>query len=144
VGVGTLVWTVYSAYTSAPEQFCSFSQEILSLHIVFKKVEDQLRNQGFRNSNLTLSTKDKDDLKNLHGGLQSVIKELDARLNKYRSLPENHSVWFDRLRWGQEDLAEFRERIVMHVCLLTAFNTSVLWYVHQIISVPCIGLVVEI
>ncbi|RPB18758.1 hypothetical protein L211DRAFT_871653 [Terfezia boudieri ATCC MYA-4762] len=52
------------------------------------------------------------------------MKELDALLQKYKSLTENQSVSFDRLRWGQEDLAGFRERIVMHVGLLTAFNTN--------------------
>jgi len=130
VGVGTLVSNVYSAYAGAPEQFRNFSQEILSLHVVFKIVEDQLRNQGPGNSTLTLSAKHTDDLKFLHDGLQTIMKELDALLKKYQSLAENHSISFDRLRWGQEDLVGFRERILMHISLLTAFNTSLTWYVH--------------
>ncbi|RPB22047.1 hypothetical protein L211DRAFT_811319, partial [Terfezia boudieri ATCC MYA-4762] len=124
LGVGTLVWNVYNAYRGAPEQFRNFSQEILSVHVVYKQIEDQLRNQGYGNNSSTLSAKDMDDLKILHDGLQNIMRELDALLQKYQSLTENHSVSFDRLRWGQEDLAGFRERIVMHVGLLTAFNTS--------------------
>ncbi|KAF8455123.1 hypothetical protein BGX38DRAFT_1169192 [Terfezia claveryi] len=126
LAVGKLLWNVYSAYADAPEQFRNFSQEILSLHIVFKKVEDQLCNQGPGNSILRLSARDMDDLKILHDGLQTIMKELDACLKKYQSLMEDHSISFDRLRWGQEDLVGFRERILMHVGLLTAFNTSLI------------------
>ncbi|RPB22052.1 hypothetical protein L211DRAFT_763405, partial [Terfezia boudieri ATCC MYA-4762] len=132
LGVGTLVWNVYSAYRGAPEQFRNFSQEILSLHVVYKQIEDRLCNQGYGNNNSTLSAKDMDDLRILHDGLQNIMRELDALLQKYQSLTENHSVSFDRLRWGQEDLAGFRERIVMHVGLLTAFNTSLTAYVHTL------------
>ncbi|RPB18755.1 hypothetical protein L211DRAFT_795784 [Terfezia boudieri ATCC MYA-4762] len=131
LGVGTLVWNVYSAYAGAPEQFRNFSQEILSLHVVCKQIEDQLCNQGYRNNSSTLSAKYTDDLKVLYDGLQNIMKELDALLQKYQSLTENHSLSFDRLRWGQEDLAEFRERIIMHVGLLTAFNTSLTAYVFN-------------
>ncbi|KAF8445103.1 hypothetical protein BGX38DRAFT_701066 [Terfezia claveryi] len=124
LGAGTLVWNVYSAYAGAPEQFRNFSREILSLHVVYKQIKDQLCNQGYGNNSSTLSAKDTNDLKILHDGLQNIIKELDALLKKYKSLTVNHSVSFDRLRWGLEDLAGFRERIVIHVGLLTAFNTS--------------------
>jgi len=127
MGVGTLVWNIYNAYASAPEQFRNFSQEILSLHVVVKTIEDQLRNQGPGNN---LSAKHSNDLKTFHDGLQTIMKELDTLLKKYQSLTEDHSISFDRLRWGQEDLVGFRERIITHVGLLTAFNTSLTWYVH--------------
>ena len=51
----------------ALEQFRNFSQVILSLHVVFKKVEDPLRNQGFGYN--TVRSKDTDELKILHDGL---------------------------------------------------------------------------
>ena len=127
---GTLVWKVYNAYAGAPEQFRNVSQEILSLHVVFNKVEDQLRNQGFGNNTLRLGTKDTDDLKILHDGLQTIVEKLDALLQKYHSLMENRSISFDRLRWGQEDLSELRERVIAHVGLLTAFNTSLMAYAN--------------
>ena len=44
--VGKLVWNVHSAYADAPEQFRNFSQEVLSLHIVIRNVEVQLRISG--------------------------------------------------------------------------------------------------
>ena len=127
---GTLVWRVFNTYAGAPEQFRNFSQEILSLHVVFKKVEDQLGNQGLGNNTLTLSARDTNDLKILHDGLQTIVKELDALLQKYNSLTENHTISFDRLRWGKEDLSGVRERIIAYVGLLTAFNTSLMSYVN--------------
>lgn len=46
LAVGTLVWKVYSAYAGAPEQFRNFAREILSLHTVIRKVEEQLGISG--------------------------------------------------------------------------------------------------
>ena len=91
LAAGKLVWNVYSAYTEAPELFRNFSQEILSLHIVLRKVEDQLHTLGSDGAasgsqSLQLSTKDIDDLKILHDGLQAIMTELDELLKKYRSL----------------------------------------------------------
>jgi len=84
LGVGTLVWKVYRAYAEAPEQFQDFAHEILSLHVVFKKIEDQLHNQGFGNNRTNLCAKDTDALKILLDGLQSIVKELDALLKNTR------------------------------------------------------------
>ena len=136
LAVGKLLWDVYSAYAGAPEQFRNFSQEILSLHVVFKTVEDQLRNRGSGDNTLTLSAQATDDLKILHNGLQTIVTELDALLKKYQSLKEDRSISFDRLKWGKEDLAEFRQRIIIHVGLLTAFNTSLTWCVNISIYIP--------
>ena len=93
LAVGKLVWSVYRAYADAPEQFRDFSQEILSLHIVIQKVEDQLGISGSDGTAsgsqasgsqasgsqpqhvTTLSTKDKDNLRVLYDGLQGIMKE---------------------------------------------------------------------
>ena len=138
LAVGKLVWDVYRAYADAPEQFRNFSQEILSLHVVFGKVEDQLRNQGHAQSamqstiavpRLALSAKDMDDLKILYNGLKTVMEEVDALLKKYQSMTENRSISFDRVKWGQEDLVGLRDKLRSNVTLLTAFNSSLAKYV---------------
>ena len=136
--VGKLVWGVYSAYKDAPEQFRNFSQEILALHVVVRKVEDQLGISGpdeaASGSQLptvaTLSMKDKDDLKILYDGLKGIMEELDTLLKKYERLSENRGIQFDRLKWGQEDLVELRERLRSNITLLTTFNASLTKYVH--------------
>ena len=69
--IGNLISKVYMSYAAAPEQFRNISQEILSLYVVYKKVEEQLRNQG--SGAHTLSAKGGDDLKTLHAGLQTIL-----------------------------------------------------------------------
>ena len=133
--VGKLVWDVYSAYADAPEQFRNFSQEILSLHIVLRKVEVQLglsgsdgtASPGDAASPPSLLTEDQNDLKTLYDGLQAIAKELDDLLKKYKSL-ESTGHPIDRLKWGQEDLVGLRERLRSNINLLTTFNASLAKY----------------
>ena len=143
LAVGKLVWNVYRAYADAPEQFRDISQEILSLHIVIQKVEDQLGISGSDAASgslasgsqpqhvKTLSTKDKDNLRVLYDGLQGIMKELDGLLKKYRNLESGHNL-IDRLKWGQEDLVRLREKIQSHMNFLTAFNGALMKSVHLI------------
>ena len=77
----------------------------------------------------TLSMKDRNDLKILYDGLKGIMEELDALLKKYQRLSENHSISFDRLKWGQEDLVGLRERLRSNITLLTTFNASLAKYV---------------
>ena len=81
---GKLVWDVYSAYADAPKQFWNFSQEILSLHIVFEQVEEQLHNTT------TLSTKDTHHLKTLyeryHGGTGCSLEKIPKFVEKSQCL----------------------------------------------------------
>jgi len=153
VALGTLVWKVYNAYADAPEQFRNFSSEILALHIVTKKVEDQLCIPGLHRDNNepsgsasprlpasgsfipTLSAKDTEDLRILYDGLQTIATELDALLTKYKRLASNPIISFDRLKWGLEDLAGLRERIHANISLLTAFNASLAKYALFLTSV---------
>ena len=144
--VGKLVWDVYSAYADAPVQFRNFSQEILSLHIVIRKVEAQLgmsgsdgtvggsqrpgsgSGSGGAASPPSLSSQDQNDLKVLCDGLQGIVKELDDLLKKYKSL-ESTGKPIDRFKWGQEDLDGLRERLRSNINLLTTFNASLPKYV---------------
>ena len=139
LGVGKLVWDVYRAYADAPEQFRNFSKEILSLHVVFGKVEDQLRSQGH-----ALRAKDTDDLKILHDGLKTVMEELDDLLKKYQSLSENPSISFDRVKWGQEDLVGLRDKLRSNVTLLTTFNSALAKYVPFFSLYSCLCIYITI
>ena len=148
LSVGKLVWDVNSAFADAPEQFRNFSQEILSLHIVIRKVEAQLgmsSSDGMASGSQrpdsgsrsrggacpwppSLSTEDQNDLKTLYDGLQAIVKELDDLLQKYKSL-ESTGNPIDRLKWGREDLDGLRERLRSNINLLTTFNASLAKYV---------------
>jgi len=138
LAVGALVLNVYNAYADAPEQFRNFSKEILSLHVVIKKVEQQLgctpgsdsyqagsaELPGSGSSTLRLNSRNTEDLKTLFDGLQAIVTELAVLHAKYQSLASNPKISFDRLKWGKEDLSGLRVRIHTNISLLTAFNAS--------------------
>jgi len=143
--VGALVLKVYNAYADAPGQFRNFSKEILSLHVVIKKVEQQLgcipgsdagsaALPGSGSSTLQLNSKDTEDLKTLYDGLQAIVTELGALHAKYQSLASNPKISFDRLKWGKEDLSGLRERIQTNINLLTAFNASLAKFVVSLLT----------
>ena len=121
-----LLFNVYSSYTQAPDQFRNFSQEIKSLQAVYSRVSDLL---GSQDSTPTLSGKDIEGLETLNKGLQTLVKELNALLEKYQGLEDDPRLSVNRATWGLEDLAGFRKRIRVHVSLLTVFNTNLVWYV---------------
>jgi len=138
-----LVLDVYNAYAGAPKQFQDFSNEILSLHTIISKVEDQLGISGSRGTTdagpsrllgsgsiESLSEKDKNDLQTLYNGLQTIMKELDDLLKKYQSLESGYGRSpVDRLRWGQEDLVRLRDKLRLNITMLTAFNASLAKFV---------------
>ena len=142
LAVGKLVWDVYSAYADAPEQFCNFSHEILPLHIVVRKVEHQLGASGSDAiatgsqipAVVSLSTKDSGDLKRLYDGLQAILKQLEELIQKYNNMSENHTISFDRLEWGQENLVALKDKIRSHITLFTAFSATLAKYVRLLLA----------
>ena len=137
LAVGALVLNVYTAYKGAPEQFRDFSREILALHVVIRKVEEQLGISGsggaVRQSSsggvARLSTKDGEDLKILYDGLRTIMEEQYGLLQRYQSLTSNRRNPIDRLRWGQEDLVGLRDKLRSSITLLNTFNGSLAKYV---------------
>ena len=144
LAVGALVRNVSAAYANAPTEFQKFSHEMMSLHAIVRKVEEQLGISAFDDiggagaglSNRSgpqpatspegmeiLSMRDRDELKILYDGLRTIMNELDDVLNKYRSLPLSHNP-IDRFRWVQEDLGGLRDKLRLNITLLTAFNVS--------------------
>ena len=78
--VGSVVRNVYATYAGAPKQFRNLSQEILSLHVVVGKIEDQLGIWGSGGAAglagcgglSSLSTKTGNDLKILYDDLRTL------------------------------------------------------------------------
>ena len=61
------------------------------------------------------------------------MQELDDLLKKYQSLASNPTISFDRLRWGQQDLAGLRDRVHMNMSFLTGFNASLVQFVLSLL-----------
>ena len=61
-------------------------------------------------------------LKTILDGCVSVLGDLQYIIQRYQSLGTDEKSSWDRLRLGNEDIAEIRSRLAFNVSLLTAFR----------------------
>ncbi|OTA92775.1 hypothetical protein M434DRAFT_31531 [Hypoxylon sp. CO27-5] len=124
VGFGDLVlasklaWTVYKACKDSSENFKRLSSEVASLHVILKETEDYL------NEFSELDTSRKNRLTILTDGCNATLQDLEKLLNSYDRLGTQAQRTWDRMRFGLEDFADIRSRLVSNATLLTAFNSS--------------------
>ncbi|KFY84589.1 hypothetical protein V498_07800 [Pseudogymnoascus sp. VKM F-4517 (FW-2822)] len=116
--LGTLTWKLYKNCKESSAEFSRISSEVASLHVVIKETEEYVtETQGLspsRDARLTI----------LIDGCKEVLTELESLLNNYESLGTQAQRSWDRVRWGLEELADVRSRIISNTSLLTAFNSS--------------------
>ena len=110
--LGKLAWKIYKACKDAPDSFNNLSQEVSSLHLVLKEVEEAY-------SDSTLSASQKPRLKSVRDGCRAVLEDLQCSLDKYNSLATKSKRTWDRLGWGLMDIAELRLRLISNTVLLS-------------------------
>jgi len=123
IQVGTLSWSLYRGCRDSSDEFKRISQEVASLHVVIKETEDQ-----FTESQGLSPTRDY-RLAVLLEGTNDVLQELKKLLDSYDSLGTQAQRTWDRMRWGMEDLADVRSRLISNTTLITAFNSALARYV---------------
>lgn len=125
--LGTLTWKLYKNCKESSAEFNRISSEVASLHVVIKETEEYVsETEGLspsRDARLTI----------LIDGCKEVLTELESLLNNYESLGTQAQRSWDRVRWGLEELADVRSRIISNTSLLTAFNSSLAKYVSLMI-----------
>ena len=124
LAISKLAWDVYNVYKDAPDKFRNISDEIKSLHII---VDSDSLKAKFQDPNLTLGERER--LREILQGCTNVLKDLDKLLIKYRSLgsPQGSSTSsqaLHRVKWGQENIAELRARLISNTTLLNTFATK--------------------
>lgn len=112
--LGQLAWKIYKSCKDAPESFKNISQEVSSLHLVLKELEET-----FLDTNL--STAQQSRLETIGDGCRGVLEDLQYSLNRYNSLGTKSKRTWDRLGWGSKDIAELRFRLISNTGLMTAF-----------------------
>jgi DnaJ family protein B protein 4 len=95
---------------------------VISLHTALKELEDEIENPDSI-FNRTGAGKRK-ELGILVQNCKGVLQQLNKLLTKYKSLGTGSKRAWDRLRWGTENLAEIREKIMSHTSSLTLFLTT--------------------
>ena len=120
--LGTLTWKLYRSCKESSNEFNRIASEVASLHVVIKETEENLQeSQGLslsRDARLTI----------LVDGCKDVLNDLEKLLENYESLGTQAQRTWDRMRWGLEELADVRSRIISNTTLLTAFNSSLTKY----------------
>lgn len=112
--LGQLAWKIYKSCKDAPESFKNISQEVSSLHLVLKELEET-----FLDTNL--STAQQSRLETIGDGCRGVLEDLQYSLNRYNSLGTKSKRTWDRLGWGSKDIADLRFRLISNTGLMTAF-----------------------
>ncbi|KAJ4482360.1 hypothetical protein J3R30DRAFT_3699798 [Lentinula aciculospora] len=118
--VSKIAWTIYKSCKDSGDDFKRLSSEVASLHVVLKETED------YANEFAVLDTSRVYRLNILTDGCTTTLKDLEKLLNSYESLGTQAQRTWDRMRFGLEDLADVRLRLVSHVTLLTAFNSTLM------------------
>ena len=110
--LGQLAWKIYKACKDAPDSFNKLSQEVSSLHLVLKEVEEAC-------SESALSVPQQSSLEAVGDGCRAVLEDLQCSLDKYNSLATKSKRTWDRLGWGLMDIAELRLRLISNTVLLS-------------------------
>ena len=106
--------TDYRAGKGAPESFENISIDVLSLHAVLKEGEETLFIRP-------LSPVRAERLKVIKDGCDKVLVDLQNLVKKYESLGTQSKRTWDRMKWGNEDIAEIRARLTSNISNLNAF-----------------------
>lgn len=113
-----LAWDVYLTCKEASDDFRRLATEVASLHVVLKETE------VYMNEYTELDTSRRNRLEILTSGCRGTLEDLEELLKSYSSLGTQAQRTWDRMRFGLEDLADVRSRLVSNVTMLTAFNST--------------------
>ena len=105
---------------AAPGVFETISMELESLLCVLDEAaETQLSHPLTPQRAARLNT--------ILAGFSSVLRDLQYVVGKYQSLGTNDKSAWDQLKFGNEDIAEIRSRLVMNMSFLTTFRRFDFW-----------------
>lgn len=115
LAVSTLALRVYKAYKDAPGDYRHISEEVKSLHIMIEEGVHHLEST-------TLSCSQQQKGNEILQGCHSVLEDLSAFINKYKSLvfANKHQV-VTRVKLGMEDMTTLRTRLISNTILLNGF-----------------------
>ncbi|KAI9805505.1 MAG: hypothetical protein M1825_000756 [Sarcosagium campestre] len=118
ITISRLAWKVYKTCKDSSDDFKRISTEVASLHVILKETEEFL---GEKDNGLTDARQER--LQVLLESATDVLHDLDRLLVGYDSLGTHSQRTWDRLRWGLEDIADVRSRLISVNTTFAAFNS---------------------
>lgn len=125
LALSTLAWNIYKTCKESSHDFKRVSTEVASLHVILKETEEFLHEDN------GLSETRRARLGMLIETSTDVLNDLKRQLSSYETLGTHSQRTWDRLRWGLEDIADVRSRLISVNTTLTAFNSSLTKYVQN-------------
>ncbi|KAI9813510.1 MAG: hypothetical protein M1832_006308 [Thelocarpon impressellum] len=119
ITISRLAWQIYKTCKESSDDFKRVSTEVASLHVILKETEEFL---GDKENGLSQTRKER--LSMLLETAHDVLKDLERQLSSYESLGTHSQRTWDRLKWGLEDVAEVRSRLISVNTTFAAFNSS--------------------
>ena len=119
VTLGTVTWKLYKSYKEAPGSLQNLSLDLLSFHAVLKEAEETIFERP-------LSPSKQQGLKAVHDSCYGVLIDLQKLVDKYENMGTQGKRTWERIRWGNEPIAELRAR-------LTSNTTFLITYIKHVI-----------
>ena len=117
-----LTTRTYDGWKKACGDYASITCDLVVLQTLLRRMETEAKAPN------SLFTRNADDVrgwKSLSKGCRNVVMELEAILDKYRSLSTNRRRNWDRIRLGNKNLDSLGQELVKRTASLAAFASIV-------------------
>ena len=115
IAISQLAVKVYTAYKDAPDHYRHISEELAALQVLIDKATPHFKST-------TIGSNNHHDGQKVLKSCQSVLKDLDSLIEKYKSLASsNRGPVSKRVKLGTEDIATLRARLISVTGLLNGF-----------------------
>jgi hypothetical protein len=120
ISLSTLAWNCYKSCRDSSEQFQRISGEVGNLKAVLDETIEAVQD------NQPLSRTREERLMRVMEECQQVLIDLEKLLNSYESMNTQTQRTWDRFRFGMEDVAGVRSRLISHTTTLGALSQGIL------------------
>jgi hypothetical protein len=120
ISLSALAWNCYKSCRDSSEQFQRISGEVGNLKAVLDETIEAVQD------NQPLSRTREERLMRVIEECQQVLIDLEKLLNSYESMNTQTQRTWDRFRFGMEDVAGVRSRLISHTTTLGALSQGIL------------------
>ena len=120
ISLSALAWNCYKSCRDSSEQFQRISGEVGNLKAVLDETIEAVQD------NQPLSRTREERLMRVMEECQQVLIDLEKLLNSYESMNTQTQRTWDRFRFGMEDVAGVRSRLISHTTTLGALSQGIL------------------
>jgi hypothetical protein len=120
IALSALAWNCYKSCRDSSEQFQRISGEVGNLKAVLDETIETVQD------NRPLSPTREERLMRVMKECQQVLIDLEKLLNSYESMNTQTQRTWDRFRFGMEDVAGVRSRLISHTTTLGALSQGIL------------------